>query len=1032
MHKKEGVVLILLLILIILATQVSGLKLCSGVSYPDQSCKATEKRIAQVDESGCVKAFSCVNPSQVSGGSSRFQLCSNLPVPKYELACLNPGTPVTENVYRHTDLCQIGVFCFQKTTILTQKCPPLVPAVCPYTHDMVKKQNPQTGCSEYVCEKKPWKYDPIPMPDPNYLPAPGTSSHAPDPLAPGVGGTKPKSGEQYTPIGNLVPQPVASQPTNPTPQTQPTIPSVPTTTSQPNTPAQPQPTTPTIKLESYACGNINCYVNEDCVVKSRECVKKKYRWFGKCTRYRENYGCVKKQVLVQSPPKIPEQQSAPIQQPTASVNPAQPIQNSQTHKVLEEVQAPLQSEYLSQIPQETPIINLDFSNSVNKLSGNSVKRWFRITGKAVNDPVDAIVDYNGYDYNNMRSPTVSPTITKTFYSGGKYLDSTKIPANTRFQVFFTAKNVGSADIARISTRGILYKNGVIIQQISPEGTSHIKPGESQYPGFILLGLPEGNYLLQLEALSYCFDETGERIITCNEPNTANNVLNMQFTVVSQEPIQYYDVGIDYSQESLIFQNNNYVSTSSIKENQPFFVNFRIKNAGSLSARQGYLAQVHTKIIDGTAVEIAPSDSYQAKLQFPGMPAGDYTLTLQVAAQSTEKTLEDNTVKMPIKIIQEEIKPPQPTTQRVQQDHYDIALNYEDIEKTFTSSYKTASSKKIPALWPFEAQIIVSNKGTKQTPQMMIYGYVENIDKYSQIPKTYTKAQVRALDPGERTRILVSFTATPPGNYSVVLYLENLFKDSNFADNELIMPITVVEERSPTSIVNDAKLTYDQDSFITQNDKVVSPKKIIAHKPFNAMFQVINFADKQLHPVIYAKLNDETKKSEPGILYPQSSIYPIFAFSLIPGTYNIDVFLDKFEGETNLENNKVTTQITVVEEEIKPKQTVVKLYQDIDLSANSNAIYNYGNDSIGLNLAINNKEQKLPNLPIILVYGDKKEIMYLNLKEGENLITKDIGVNLGKFPKYLVAYISYEDQNKENNIIKIPVTIQKDGKYYKLA
>lgn len=1030
MHKK-GVVLIVLVILTILAVQASALNLCSGISYPEQSCKTTEKRIAQIDQSGCVKAFSCVNPSQVSGGSSRFQLCSNLPIPKYELACLNPSTPIAENVYRHTDLCQIGVFCFQKTTSLTQKCPSLIPIVCPYTHDMIKQQNPQTGCSEYICEKKPWKYDPIPMPDPNYLPAPGTASHVPDPLAPGVGGTKPRQGEQYTPIENLVPQPISPS-TNPAPQIQPTIPNAPTTTSQSNTPVQHQPTTPTIKPQTYACGNTQCYVNENCVVKNRECVKKKYRWFGKCTKYRENYGCVKKQVAMQP---------TPVQQPTAPIIPIQPPQTqpsqpSQTPKGLQEIQTPLQSEYLSQIPQETPTIKLDFTNNLNKLTGNSIKKLFRITAKAVNDPVDATVDYNGYDYNNMKGPIIAPTITKTFYSAGKFLDPSNIPANTMLQVFFTAKNVGSADIARILTKGTLYKNGAIIQQLSPQGTSYIKTGESQYPGFMLIPLPEGNYLLQLEALPYCFDETGDRITNCNEPNTANNILNMPFTVVSQEPIQYYDVGIDYSQENLVLQNANYASLTNIKENQPFSINFRIKNTGSLSARQGYLAQVHTKIVDGTAVEITPGNNYQAQLQFPGMPAGSYTLTIQVGAQSTEKTPEDNTVKIPIKITQEEIQTAQPTTPTpppIQQDYYDIALSYEDLEKTFTSSYKTTSSKKIPASWPFEAQIIVANKGTKQTPQMMIYGYVENTNKYSQIPKTYTKAQTRALDPEEKTKITFSFTAAPQGNYSVVLYLENLFKDSNFADNELTMPITVVEEKTADPIINDAKITYDQENFIMQNDKVVSPKKIIAYKPFNAMFQVINFADKQLHPIIHAKINDQTKKSEPGILYSKSSIYPVFDFNLAPGTYTIETTVDSFEGETNLENNKATAQITVVEEEQKTKQTTIILYQDVELSTKSKAIYNYETDNIDISLLLNNKGQTLPNIPVKMIYGKKNQIINNEqLKEGENTIIQTIKINKNNFPTYIIVHLIYEDKNKENNIIKIPVTIQKEGKYYKLA
>lgn len=333
--KKTVILFFILISSILFLPLVSSLKLCDGTAYPNIMCESTEKRIAQVTQEGCVKEFGCVDISKISGGYSRF---TNLCVPKYELLCVG-NNYYTEAVYRHTDLCQIGILCLNKNQQLGQvKCPVIPGELLCYDWDFTPVQKRDVnGCMYYECERNPQKYAPFPNPPPPGATPPykwktsTISGVAPERIIP-------------TPIGNLIPpynqysQPnvptiPVQPPQQPTPapqqNPQPVPPSIP---SPPQTPPQPRilPPSPQPQPIMIACGNTQCNADtQQCQVIGRKCVKRDYFKRNKCGKYESVYGCVNQPQPIAPTPLQPSpspQPTTPSQQPSTQVVSPTPTQ----------------------------------------------------------------------------------------------------------------------------------------------------------------------------------------------------------------------------------------------------------------------------------------------------------------------------------------------------------------------------------------------------------------------------------------------------------------------------------------------------------------------------------------------------------------------------------------------------------------------------------------------------------------------------------------------------------------------------------
>ncbi len=164
---KRGAALLglLLLISVIIFTNNSNIgafTLCTDVKSPTNPCPEGEKRLAQVDSTGCVLRFMCVDPATIAGGASRFGTCSNVPLPKY-LLCMDPY-PIPEKVYRHTDLCQIGEICLGAEHAPKYHCPPIPTSVsCPKPDDVPVLVMGIDNCQKYECQTMTHQNYPFPQ-----------------------------------------------------------------------------------------------------------------------------------------------------------------------------------------------------------------------------------------------------------------------------------------------------------------------------------------------------------------------------------------------------------------------------------------------------------------------------------------------------------------------------------------------------------------------------------------------------------------------------------------------------------------------------------------------------------------------------------------------------------------------------------------------------------------------------------------------------------------------------------------------------
>lgn len=481
-----------------------------------------------------------------------------------------------------------------------------------------------------------------------------------------------------------------------------------------------------------------------------------------------------------------------------------------------------------------------------------------------------------------------------------------------------------------------------------------------------------------------------------------------------------DGGLEIITENFFYQEDRgYVAAQSLDADKITKANLIIVNKGTTDIKPVVKLGIdNANPSTAFGPLIRPNEKSSLNMNLDVLSSGQHKLiaTLEVEGDVNQG---NNQLIIPFTVIA-----PPPVQQKA--DFTTKYIDFIQLDSTGTKQYYQLFGNKI----------IAPNKETTlrietvpdpylDTPRTTVAVYIDGQLREKYALETYLRA---GLFQGNVKYHEIGIGTFTSGKHMIKLVFDpdNSYVERDETNNIFEKEFSVEVQKGAVDV---SVADISQNNFYqTDMNKAVPGNQLIAYKPITAMIGVENLGDEPSYPLLYAALNNVRKTGSGSVVYKRSKSLQGMTFDgLAPGNYEILIEVDPLVGETNLVNNNARMPITVVAE--KPH---IRLVEDSSAIFEDSKAKNTRKNTIALKVHAYTKEIPTINeVPLIIKYGTTEKTVMMNTLSVHSWFTTDIEVSRTAFPKEILVILNVDDQVKEDNVLKIPVVIQKDGKLFKL-